>query len=644
MKVYFNSRDEFYKKPFGAVTFGTKVTFRLRISEPLKGLKCSISMWKDDERLPQLVMEKEKEDENGDVIYVAEFKAPKEGVNIWYHFILENFDEKFYYCNNDLQTGGEGKLVEDSPLSYQLTVYKDDKTPDWFKKGIVYQIFPDRFHRGSDCDKRKDDTLKRIEGKNHGKIFIDDWYKTPHYERDEKGGVAGFEFYGGTLKGIEEKLPYLKSLGVTIIYLNPIFEARSNHRYDIGDYMTIDSLLGDEDSFKSLVASAKKMDIGIVLDGVFSHQGADSIYFNKYNNYETIGAYNSKDSKYYPWYTFTRYPDEYACWWGVGELPNTNELNEDYLNFICKGSNSVIKHWMKQGIAGFRLDVADELPDEFIFEIRKAMDKVNKDNILLGEVWEDATNKVSYDVHRKYCLGGALKSVTNYPFMNTAIGFMKGYVSPYELSEFIYKEMENYPVEYLLANINLLDSHDRVRIITELSDSRNVDEISDDEKYGHEIDRDKYLLAVSRLKALTVLQYTMPGVPLIYYGDEVGVFGYTDPYNRKTYPWGREDENLLSHYKAIGEMRHKSKAVSEGVYRTLYTGKHVIAFEKTFKDEKVVVIVNRGIFNDESEYVELNVNGKEAVDLLSGETITINDDKIAVDMTPLGYKVLRITE
>ena len=642
MKVYFDSRDQFYKKPFGAVTIGTEIVFRLRVTEPIRGLKCSISMWKDDERLPNLEMDKEKGDESGDVIYVAKYKTPKEPTIIWYHFVLENFDERYYYCNNDLQAGGVGKLVDSSPISFQQTIYRDDKTPNWFKEGIVYQIFPDRFNRGSDYEERKENTLKRIENKNHGKIFVDDWYKTPHYDRDEKGGVTGFEFYGGTLKGIEEKLPYLKSLGVTAIYLNPIFEARSNHRYDIGDYLKIDSLLGDEESFKSLVKAAKKEKIGIILDGVFSHQGADSVYFNKYNNYDSVGAYNSKDSKYFSWYNFTNFPNEYDCWWGVGELPNTKELNENYLDYICKKSDSVIKHWMKEGIIGFRLDVADELPDEFIAEIRKAMDKVNKDNILIGEVWEDATNKVSYDIHRKYYIDASLKSVTNYPFMDAAIGFMKGYIGPYELSEFFYKQIENYPMEYLKANINLLDSHDKVRIITELSDSRSVDEISDDEKYSHEIDRDKYLLAVSRLKALSVMQYTVMGVPLIYYGDEVGVFGYTDPYNRKTYPWGREDENLLAHYKVIGQMRANSNAIKEGDFRTLYCGNHTVAYERKYKNERVVVIINRGIFSEECEHIEIELGGSQAKSLIGDEVIDLVDGKLILDMESLGYKVLQI--
>ena len=203
MRVYFNTRDEYYRHPFGAVKIGTEVTFRIRVSDHLRGLKCFVAMWKDDEKLPDIEMEKECED-NGDIIYIAKYKTPKESSIIWYHFVLQSFDEKYFYSNNDLQSGGEGKLVDNSPRSFQLTVYKEDTTPNWFKEGIVYQIFPDRFNRGEDYELRKENTLKRISGKNHGKVFIDDWNKTPTYDRDENGGVLDFEFYGGTLKGIEE--------------------------------------------------------------------------------------------------------------------------------------------------------------------------------------------------------------------------------------------------------------------------------------------------------------------------------------------------------------------------------------------------------------------------------------------------------
>lgn len=642
MRVYFDSRDKYFKSPFGAVSTDSEVVFRIKVWEPIKSLKCFIALWKDNEKIEELEMEKESE--NDGITYKAIIKTPKIASLLWYHFTLQNFEEKYYYADNDKRVGGIGKLTGECPISYQLTVYENDIAPNWFKGGIVYQIFPDRFFRGSDYEKCKKNTLEKIKNKNHGKNFVENWYKTPRYKREANGDVLEHEFYGGTLKGIEEKLSYIKSLGVTAIYLNPIFEARSSHRYDTGDYTKIDSMLGDEKSFKELVEKAKEYGISIILDGVFSHQGADSVYFNKYNNYDSIGAYNSKDSKYFEWYNFINYPDEYESWWGVKDLPNTKEMTKSYLDFICKSLGSVIKKWMKTGIAGFRLDVVDELPDEFVKEIRIAMDKVKNDNILIGEVWEDATNKISYGINRKYYINKSLKSVTNYPFMRASINFMKGKISSENLSDHFYSQMENYPKEYFDSNVNMLDSHDRVRVITELSDAPMEKDLSDEEKYNYNIDRNKYYLAISRLKALSVLQYTVPGVPMLYYGDEVGVSGYSDPYNRKPYPWGNEDKNLLEHYIALGKMRYKSKVFKEGTFRTIYCGKNAFGFERAYKNEKVYVIINRGIFNNEGERVEINIEDgvTKAIDLMSDEVYDVRDGKICFDVSPLGYKVIKV--
>lgn len=626
MRAYYNSRDEYYKKPFGAVNVGEKISYRIKVYEPIKSLKVHLCMWKDAEKIPEIEMDKKVYDDH--VEFFTSYRMPSEPSLIWYHFRLSNIDENYYYSNNDRQSGGEGKLVDHSPISYQQTVYEDDRVPTYVNGAIVYQIFPDRFSRGSDYEMRKNETIKRIEGKDHGKFFVDDWNKTPRYNRNDDMSIKEYDFYGGTLKGIEEKLSYLKSLGVSLIYLNPIFEARSNHRYDTGDYMKVDSLLGDENSLKSLIKKAEKLGIRIVLDGVFSHQGADSKYFDKYGNYGNTGAYKDKKSKYYEWYNFAKYPDEYESWWGVGDLPNTKEMTESYLNYICKDRDSVVKHYMKLGIAGFRLDVADELPDAFIKEVRNAMNKVNKDNILVGEVWEDATNKVSYEKKRKYFVNGSLNSVTNYPFMESAIAFMKGKIDAYDLFEFFYRQLENYPKEYLNTNFNLIDSHDRVRIITELSDSKNSSELSDDEKYNHIISRDKYLLAISRLKVLSLLQYTIPGMPVLYYGDEVGVYGYEDPYNRKTYPWGMEDMDLYSHYIALGKLRNEENAIKNGDFVPVICTKHTFGFKRTYKNETIYVIINRGIFEGESDKIELDENGI----------------KYVCDINPLGYKVLKFKE
>ena len=633
MNVYHNSRENFYRNPFGAVHLGEKITLRLKITEPMKHLKCYIVLWQNTEKLEPIEMINESA--NGDeVIYVATFNAPKKRTLLWYHFVLENIESRFFYGDNELQVGGEGIFTDSNPRSFQITVYEKDKVPSWYEEGIVYQIFPDRFFRGSDVEKRIEDTRISLEGKNRNKILLseNEWNKPPHYDKNENGEVNQFEFYGGTLKGIEEKLDYLKELNVSIIYLNPIFEARSNHRYDTGDYKKIDSLLGDEESFRSLINAANKKGIKIILDGVFSHQGADSIYFNKYNNYDSVGAYNSKESKYYHWYSFSNYPDEYDCWWGVKDLPNCNELAPDYVDYICRDNDSVIKKYMKMGVAGFRLDVADELPDEFIELVRKAEEDVDKKAILIGEVWEDATNKVSYDIHRTYFLGKALNSVMNYPLLVNMINFMRGRIDSKLLYELIYRQMSNYPREYFYSNLNLVDGHDKNRVIMELADVDFSLQLKDYDD-----------LAKSRLYALSVVQYMLPGVPMLYYGDEAGVYGFSDPLNRKTYPWGNEDKEILNHYKKIGEIRSKNKAILKGDFVPFYREPHVFGFTRTYKNEKIITIINRGIFYNEGADFTIDVEGKLATDLFTDAKYEIIDNKLRINLASLNYLVLKIS-
>ena len=644
MNVYHNSREEYYRNPFGAVNMGDKITLRLRVNEPMKHLKCYIVLWQNSEKLEPIEMINEVTNGN-EVIYAATFNAPKKRTLLWYHFVLEGIDSRFYYGENEMQVGGEGVFTDSNPRSYQITVYEKDKVPSWYQEGIVYQIFPDRFYRGSDVEERIENTKKELEGKNRNKIFLsaEDWNKPPHYDKNENGEINSFEFYGGTLKGIEEKLDYLKELSVSAIYLNPIFEARSNHRYDTGDYKKIDSLLGDEESFKSLINKADKLGIKIILDGVFSHQGADSIYFNKYNNYDSVGAYNSTESKYHHWYSFSNFPEEYDCWWGVKDLPNCNELAPDYVDYICKDEDSVVKKYMKMGVAGFRLDVADELPDEFIEMVREAEEKVDKKAILIGEVWEDATNKVSYDVNRTYFLGKALNSVMNYPFLVAMISFMRGRIDSKILYELTYRQLSNYPKEYFYSNLNLVDGHDKNRVLMELADVDFSIPLSDYEKENYVLPSDKYDLAKSRLYALSVVQYLLPGVPLLYYGDEAGVYGFSDPLNRKTYPWGTEDKDLLNHYKMLGNIRSKNKAILKGDFIPFYREPHVFGFTRTYKNEKIITIINRGIFYNEGAEFVIDVEGKKAKDLFTGEEYDIVENKLKLNLESLHYLVLKIS-
>ena len=353
-KSLYNPLNRFYKSKKGAVKEEQSIKFRV------KGDFKSVDFvyHKDGENPLYLPME----NRGGYFEITASFSA---GL-YWYRFDLHNG----LYIGQDVNLNGK---ITDNPCDFQLSVYSKDYTvPKWLKGGIIYQIFPDRFNRGA-------------EGPTGicGRKIHSDLHDDPCFLPDKDGKVLNDDFFGGTLRGITEKLPYLKSLNVSAIYLNPIFKAFSNHRYDTGDFMQIDPMLGTESDLKDLIAKADELNIKIILDGVFNHVGDDSVYFNKYHRYPSVGAYESKESQYYGWFDFISYPDEYMSWWGIKTLPAINEENSSYIDYIC-GKNGVLEHYLKLGVCGMRLDVVDELPQNFVRKLRQSVKSVNKNAIIIG--------------------------------------------------------------------------------------------------------------------------------------------------------------------------------------------------------------------------------------------------------------------
>ncbi|MPM65031.1 Amylopullulanase [bioreactor metagenome] len=421
------------------------------------------------------------------------------------------------------------------------------------------------------------------------------------YIKDNEGNIVRRDFYGGNLKGIIDKLGYLKKLGVSIIYLSPIFEASSNHKYDTGDYKKIDAMFGDEEIFKELLDKASKKGINIILDGVFSHTGADSIYFNKYNRYSELGAYQSEESRYNSWYKFNDYPDDYDCWWGVKSLPNVNELDPTYMDYIIKDDDSVLKRWTTMGVKGWRLDVADELPEKFIKEFKKELKGVADDTILIGEVWEDASNKISYNQRREYLLGEQLDSVMGYPFRSNIVSFLKSDIKSIDLLNRFMQIKENYPSEAFKSNLNLIGSHDVKRIKTELNEDKEL------------------------VKLAVGIQMTFEGIPYIYYGDEAGVCGNTDPDNRRTYPWKKEDEDMIEYYRNLTTIRKKYKALIYGETSFIDTkNADVFAFIRKTEDEKMLIVVNRSEKENDIK-LDLDENTIEEIDIESNLKKYIED-------------------
>ena len=576
--VPFNSRDLFFKNKFGSIEMGEEIHLRLCLP---RSFCCSGAMFmlrRDDgdyEERPMLwagMCDDETE------MWDIHTTVSREGL-YWYHF--DYFSA--YGRSSILQTvDGIGAFAHSygTKTDWQLTVTENNfTTPDWLKGGIIYQIFPDRFYNSG----------KRKENVPTDRVMRSDWGNEPKWRPTADGKVLNNDFFGGDLKGIEEKLPYLSSLGVSCIYLNPIFESHSNHRYDTADYSKIDPCLGTEKDFKDLCKSAKKYGIHIILDGVFSHTGDDSVYFNRKNRYDTLGAYNSKESPYYSWYKFTNYPEKYQSWWGFVTLPEIIEEDENYRNFI-NGKGGIVEKWLKAGADGFRLDVADELPDIFIDELRVRLKETKPDALLMGEVWEDATTKHSYGSRRRYLLGSQFDSVMNYPFANAILDFCRNGKAE-DFMHTIMAIVENYPKQCLDVMMNHIGTHDTERAITKISGESC--EYRDREWQSCHNLGDKYEKGVALLKCAAVLQYTLPGVPSLYYGDEAGMQGYKDPFNRGCYPWGNENAELVDFYEALGKIRRENNVFKKGNFAPISSMLGCVAYCRYDEDNSIMVIVNR---------------------------------------------------
>lgn len=574
MYIPYNSRLEYHKSIFGAVKTGQTVTFRIILPRDFCCHAAKLVIKKaEDAQYSYINMQWDCMEGVGEEWWKIDFTA-EDAALYKYHFEYDTSwgTSRIYHVGNGLAAiKGEGD-------DWQLTVYdKNFHTPEWLKGGIIYQIFPDRFaFSGTKKQNVPSDRVLRTDRDGD-----------PYWIPTAEGKVLNNDYFGGDLKGIEQKLGYLKSLGVTCIYLNPIFEAQSNHRYDTGDYEKIDPMLGTERDFKSLCQSAEKLGIKIMLDGVFSHTGDDSKYFNRYSRYDSVGAYQSENSPYYNWYRFNKWPDDYESWWGIKILPEVNEDNPDFIEYIT-GKNGIARKWLRLGASGWRLDVADELPDEFLDEFRKAVKEEKNDCLVLGEVWEDASNKSSYGKLRRYLLGEQLDSVMNYPFAGAVIDFIRDANAELFASR-VMSIVENYPKEVLDVLMNHISTHDTMRAITALA-GENCAYRDRRWQSTHSLDEKEYRYGMRLLMAASAMQFALPGVPTIYYGDEAGMQGYKDPFNRRCYPWGKENEELVEWYKKLGEIRSKNSVFKDGKFEILSAVAGCVAFSRKNDDEAILVI------------------------------------------------------
>ena len=685
--VVFDSRKSEFKKPYGAVPVGTVVRMRILVNRELlrdmsfgdeaeaENPAVSIAVEYDGEdmirypmRRVQLTQSVSREeyaegetscagrgyeqdadlDTTGYCAFEGEFPVFDWGL-YWYHFEIEKEDRIQVIGRNT--ENDEAALADPNNFSsWQLTVYdiasengETKMRPEWIYGGIFYHIFVDRFYGEGE----------RVE--LPGKTNREDWGGMPEY-LPQDGEILNNDFFGGNLKGIQSKLDYLESLGVSCIYLSPIVEAYSNHKYDTADYTKVDPMFGTMKDFEELCWAAGERGIRVICDGVYAHTGSDSIYFNKYKHYGEGGAYNDPESPYRDWYIFNE-DGTYECWWGIDTLPKLNKYSPSYRKFIngteiaaCEdGSGGVLsdavrtaaaavndvmnslpisRYWLAHGASGWRLDVVDELPADFLTDFVSAAKAERSDALIVGEVWEDASNKSAYDERKNYFRGDRLDSAMNYPLKDVIIRFVRrGDAQGLRLA--FERQWENYPHHNVHALMNILGTHDSIRILTALAGPEIDFDTPREEQVKLTLNDEERRVGIDRLKLASLLQMTIPGVPCIYYGDEVEMEGYKDPFNRKCYPWGNENEELLAWYRKIAAIRRAHEVYREGEFETVYASGAVYAFRRylggAFPEGRVselVTAVNAGETKEEfplaGEWIDL-ISGAEYMDAVSIE-------------------------
>ena len=576
MRILYDSKLPQYKTPFGTLTPGQVCTVHIHIPCAVGTTAVTLLLKYEDGKTGAQDIPLEKQSVKGAYeVWGGNFSIPHTGLYFYYFYILKP-DGGFRLFKQ-----GDDTNMEDGSLWQVSCVPADFHTPDWAKGATIYQIFPDRFYKAGNCDptgKLTPYTLHRT------------WGEEVEWKPTADGKVLNNDFYGGNFKGITEKLDYIASLGVNLIYLNPISKSFSSHRYDTGDYKTPDPLLGTEEDFAELCRQAHSRGIRVILDGVYSHTGSNSPYFNREGQFDSVGAYNSTESPYYSWYTFYNWPDSYNSWWNFDTLPTVNKMDPAFINYIIEDEDSVVAHWLRLGADGFRLDVADELPDEFIGMLRRRIKGIKPDALLLGEVWEDASTKIAYGRRRSYFTAGELDSVMNYPFRTAIIDYVRGRDGGQGLKEAVMAIVENYPPEVVQCNMNLLGTHDTPRILTALVDDFNG---TREEMSKRRLSRHQFDIAYDRLLMASFLQYTLPGSPSLYYGDEAGMEGGKDPFNRRTYPWGYENMEFVEHFKRLGRLRREHPAFRYGDIQFFQAGDRHVGFTRSYEGRTYRVYCNR---------------------------------------------------
>ena len=575
MRILYDSKEPQYKLPFGTLQPGQDCLLHIHIPTAVDTTAVEIVVQKENgapEKTAPMTLER-----------VCGAYDIYQG-----NLVLDSCGLYFYYFRITTRTGGfrlfkygDDTNMEAGSLWQISCIPADFTTPDWAKGGVIYQVFPDRFHKAGECD---------LTGKLEPYTVHQQWDEEVSWQPTKEGLVLNNDFYGGNFRGIAEKMDYIASLGTSILYLNPISKSFSSHRYDTGDYKTPDPMLGTEEDFTAMCEAAHAHGIKVVLDGVYSHTGSNSLYFNRDRTFPGEGAYQSLNSPYYSWFTFKNWPNSYKSWWDFDTLPTVDKMHPDFIRYIITEEDSVVAHWLKLGADGFRLDVVDELPDAFVLLLKQRIRQIKPDALLIGEVWEDASNKIAYGVRRRYFVDGILDSAMNYPFREALLHYLWDRDGGYGLKNTVMTIAENYPPQVLSCNMNLLGTHDTPRILTALVDQFQG---SRQEQANRFLTPEQWAQAKEKLMMASFLQFMLPGAPSIYYGDEAGMEGHKDPFNRRTYPWGRENPELMRHFRRLGQMRKEIEALRLGDIRFFSAQDGRVGFIRSWEGKKYRVYCNR---------------------------------------------------
>ncbi len=577
----FDSQDKNHKIPIGPIKVDEPLILNVNLENGLEphDVKCFLDR---QGKLPvSLTIDLEMQKELADCKVFSTTILMNEPATYKYYFKFMAGTKEYFLRRKE----GSFDAVLSDKLEYEswnLTIYNPISTHPAMNNGIMYQIFPDRFAKGKTDIKLPNDRIYR------------DWGTLPYWDQEK----VAKDFFGGNFAGIEEKIDYLKKLHVNVLYSNPVCLASSNHRYDAINYTTVDPILGTDEDFKHLLKKLHEAGIIYIQDAVLNHVGSDSIYFNKYGRSGNDGAYNNENSKYRDWFYFNKdNPEKYDCWWDFDTMPKLNYSSHSLVDYIL-GEKGVLAKWYEWGVDGLRLDVADELPNEILRDIyHLSKFKKGKDTIVIPEVWEDASHKWAYGHLMEYCLGEQATSVMNYPIRDTLLPYIRyGDTFAHKFKstcEEIFKE--NYPREIAYSLMNFISTHDTERAITKLAGPEVNENNREWQAENNTLSSEDYILGKQRLMLAYLVIFLLPGIPSIYYGDEVGMQGMKDPFNRACFPKNKKDQDkdLLNYFVDLCDFRYNEREfIKDADFNILVCEDRFLIFERIKNDRAIKACFN----------------------------------------------------